>query len=351
MFSIHFARFTALAICLGLVVAARPALAQPAAAAPPTYVMFVLDCSASTALKDLPGGKQRFDVMRTELGAVIEELSAGHRFGLTAYGHRAGFDKSGAVKFRGEQVEGLLPATDAEVLVPFTEHGEGLEKLAPWGQSPVYLSLKEALNGFGNVPPEAKRRIVLLTDSVNSQIGGVAEPTTALNLDEMLSGPPYDKTRLDIIGVKLPTEAALAEGTVPPANSVAELRRLAARTKGTLANVEDVSGLRSQLRRLFGLEVKEPAKLAIASTEPGTITGTVKYRSKPAAGIKVTLKGTGRSVKSDAEGKFEFKDVKPPKATLEADGSIKNVTRTGTLADVVPVPKGGKANDVVIELE
>ena len=41
-----------------------------------------------------------------------------------------------------------------------------LQQVQPWGQSPLYLALRQALDDFSGENPDAERRIVVVTDGV-----------------------------------------------------------------------------------------------------------------------------------------------------------------------------------------
>jgi hypothetical protein len=85
--------------------------------------------------------------------------------------------------------------------------------------------------------------------------------------------------------------------------------------------------------------------------EKGTIQGVVKFKKLNAANVKITIEGKDLTTRSDAAGKFEFKDVPAGKYTLKAEGSVQNRNRSGTLADVEPTPEGKEAKPVTIELQ
>lgn len=93
----------------------------------------------------------------------------------------------------------------------------------------------------------------------------------------------------------------------------------------------------------------DPAKPPVPK-DRGSITGIVLYRTRPVAGVVVTLKGTGKTTRSDGEGRFEFKDLKIQDYTLEASGSVKNVSKAG-MGVAKPTPDGEPQDVITVELE
>lgn len=143
-------------------------------------IVFILDCSASMATR-AAGGARRMDVARAALGNIIEDLSRTQRLrvGLWLYGHRLGRRQTGGpieaspdwppppANLRiGNDVDEVLPL----VVLDNSVKREFLDRLArarPWGETPLYLSMVEAMRPFHWPAGAGARHLVVITDGKN----------------------------------------------------------------------------------------------------------------------------------------------------------------------------------------
>jgi hypothetical protein len=141
-----------------------------------TSVVFILDCSQSmrdTIDREAPevaGTPARSTKMNVAIDALRELLErfgeqGDARIGVRFFGHRVGWrtDEPGTLARREDYPEPisptLLPYADVELALPlgrFDSVTAGtvvrrLEALRPWGETPLYLSLRQALQDFGPV--------------------------------------------------------------------------------------------------------------------------------------------------------------------------------------------------------
>jgi hypothetical protein len=122
------------------------------------------------------------DMARGALERIVERLgeSQKYRVGLWLYGHRAAITEKGGRRWNdawgvddnvaaGEDVAqviplGLLDGTmQAEILSLLGD----VRKVRPWGVTPLYLSMVEALRGYRRIPVRGPRRLVVITDGVD----------------------------------------------------------------------------------------------------------------------------------------------------------------------------------------
>jgi hypothetical protein len=187
----------------------------------PTSVMFIFDCSRSMLKKDFPRGDgvlvTRLEGARDTLINILKQPSLRQfpRVGLRIYGHRFVQDVKGDTypsRYAKEQEKAALkegrlfkkldPGIDVELVYPIDtfdnvrrdEMIATLQSLEPWGFTPLYLAIKEAVTD--TLAKNEVRRIVVITDGFNDQ-GSATNPTTAARLDEIFNNP---RIKLDIIG-------------------------------------------------------------------------------------------------------------------------------------------------------
>ncbi|HWB13510.1 MAG TPA: vWA domain-containing protein [Pirellulales bacterium] len=147
-------------------------------------VVFILDCSYSMREDSGTEGHQtRMDVARTALQRIVERLaeSQKYRVGLWLYGHRATLTQERRARrwndawgpdnnvSPGEDVAqviplGLLDGTmTAQILALLGDGG----KVQPWGYTPLYMSMVQALRSYQRGPVRGPRRLVVITDGLD----------------------------------------------------------------------------------------------------------------------------------------------------------------------------------------
>lgn len=168
-------------------------------------IVFILDCSQSMAKEiqaELIGDKQvaRLSLAKNSLVTMLNELAQRKdaRVGVRLFGHRTGWSTSNpSMRIRQKTYEGtipelLIPENDVEQLLPlgrFTgvESNEVTNRLGsviPWGQSPLNLAIKQALNDFEREDADTQKSIVVITDGLNYQFSPSSE---SLNIPKITS--------------------------------------------------------------------------------------------------------------------------------------------------------------------
>ncbi len=188
-------------------------------------VLFVLDCSSSMQyLHDWQQGDgtpltrmNRMEIATTVLANVLNSLSSEHYdVGLMLYGHRLGWDRdktSGSfrpVYKKGSQA--IIPGEDAELVHRIRRFDEesrnalisALEDLAPYGETPLYFSIKKATEQFR--PGPQPKIIVVLTDGADNIFqeppGGRVKIKDLLAIPELNEKAPADRRiQLNILGL------------------------------------------------------------------------------------------------------------------------------------------------------
>lgn len=188
-------------------------------------VLFVLDCSSSMQyLHDWQQGDgtplsrmNRMEIATTVLSNVLNSLSAEqYDVGLMLYGHRLGWDRdktSGAfrpVYKKGSQA--IIPGEDAELVHRIRRFDEesrnsllaALEDLAPYGETPLYFSIKKATEQFR--PGPQPKIIVVITDGADNIFqeppGGSVKIKDLLAIPELNERAPADRRiQLNILGL------------------------------------------------------------------------------------------------------------------------------------------------------
>jgi len=246
----------------------------------PPDVLFVLDCSASMQQPlALEGGDvRRFDAAVLALRPMLEELAreGNIRIGVELYGHRARWDHEHVGDVLRQTGYGRpispnqMPFDDVEVVLPIgrfdpTIAGQlfsTLKTVAPWGESPLYLALTEAIRQF---PPsdKAQQSIILITDGLNSQFNAPREKRKYL--PDVLQALGARRIPIHIIGFGInDNEAQEAQQAY---------QQLADSSQGSYAPVEEATELVEYVRGLITREtytVQDGGRF-LASTGVGSL--------------------------------------------------------------------------------
>ncbi len=231
-------------------------------------VVFILDCSHSM-VDPVPveapdaanhGGQMtKMNIAINALQGMMERLGeqGDVRVGVRFFGHRAGWrtDQNGIIA-RQENYLGGVPATlrpyeDVELFLPLGRFdsvtagnvNRRLRTLKPWGESPIFLSLMEALKDFGSEDANTERRVVVITDGMNYQFN--PPPEAAPSHNEVENAYANHGIGVDIVGFGIPDEERSA--------AVRDFTRLAQISGGSFTQATNASAL---IRRLDQLLVK-----------------------------------------------------------------------------------------------
>lgn len=152
-------------------------------------VVFVLDCSNSMG-QELPldtdrlrGSKLR--IAKLALESMLDKLSEDdrHRVGVICFGHRIGWDLTQVGQLQRQAGYGVpipdqvRPYDDVETILPLGRFNpsfaatvtDRLASVKPWGESPFYLALIQALKLFENDDDDSDKCVVAITDGMNYQ--------------------------------------------------------------------------------------------------------------------------------------------------------------------------------------
>lgn len=240
----------------------------------------IFDCSQSMAElvpAEAPGEQQsRFQAARAALFHLLEQLSdqSDARVGLTLFGHRVGWNPEQPRQLLLQESyvhgipTGLRPFEDVESLLPVGRFDTAvlqgiepaLESLIPWGETPLFLSLTEAVEELNQEDPRRSRRIIVMTDGVNHQVNPTrSQRRTIDNVLQSLSG----NIRVDIVGFRIPAREAQQATT--------DFQRITSASGGQFITVDDVHELVSSLGSLVATDQFEVAlpNGEIALSAPG----------------------------------------------------------------------------------
>lgn len=242
-----------------------------------TQIIFVLDCSGSMKEKMAVERQQemtRLQVARSRLLEVLDTLDPeSYQVGLILYGHRAGWEEYEPGRYRPkwrtdeDKRRELRPAEDVELVVPvrpmkFTEVGgvvrdvreviaARLDPLIPFGETPLYFAIIEALKNFNRELP-GPRHVVVITDGVNEQTASGASREVLKDRDSVQQTlqDPLTRAQIDIIGFGLKREFADEEERRKWVNGQADLVRVARDplSGGDFHEARDPSSLLQKLR-------------------------------------------------------------------------------------------------------
>jgi len=224
------------------------------------HIMFIFDCSGSM----MERGRMR--TAKNSLQTVLGSLLAAGRYevGLRAYGRRAKFtDPNDCAKkaFVSPEYEGSVhPDLDVELMLPIqtldrAHHAALLAKigdLQPFGQTPLYLSLRLAFaeGDFAHVPEGEPKRLIVITDGLNFQTNCLRienRPERPTSMQDVLSvRKAAGKSReipIDIIGLDMNETR----------DQLVELIQLAEQTGGRYHDARNTENLIQVLRQSLQL--------------------------------------------------------------------------------------------------
>ncbi|MDD4267831.1 MAG: VWA domain-containing protein [Pirellulales bacterium] len=294
----------------------RPTVTVHGESRDPGYSVFVFDCSWSMSAH--VGGDEanprRIDMARSALLEILLRLAKSknpHRVGLRIYGHRAGWNPRNQEEIitRPPGLE-IHPSADVELALRPGRFTEGeleavrnrLDDLQPTGETPLYLSIIQAIGDLRAGPEASQRHIVVITDGFNQQSSGGPAGTRKYRKDveDELNLAGNQNIQLDIIGFDMAAENPAGE------RSLADLKELAQRTGGAFYPANDPSGLVAALEQSLQLSrfVVIPAGAAgQTSAEPIDLERTWEVDHPPGRRLPyiVRLDAPGRVAETAVE--------------------------------------------------
>ena len=282
-----------------------PSVSVTGSAKPITELMLIFDSSFSmqTKIKAEVIERTRMDVAREAINEIVGRLpAADYQVGLMLYGHRAGFliktkdgKQTSERRWRPGVATRLDPALDVELVLGIKANTDDhqqdvidtMKGLEPWGVTPLYLALTEALRSFGP-PNEARprnRHIVVVTDGVNSQEGLMTGFTNRQDVEKLRETADFKDIKIDIVGIDMPREeinpdnkTIIVGGTKAEFDAVGDLRLIAMASGGEFFPANDQSALlealdRSVLKPAFSVSLTEPETTTVPLGTPWKVRG------------------------------------------------------------------------------
>jgi len=224
-------------------------------------VVFILDCSASMQ-KGMPFESAEITVSRMEVAkaALVRMMNllaarGDARVGVLLYGHRVGWNTKQPNQLMtqpnwGEAIpEGLKPFEDVQTILPLgrfdnlvaAKVAQQLERVIPWGETPLYLSLNQALLEFKAEDSDTQRSIVVITDGMNYQFNPPAEMSKTAQ--DVLNADASRHIPLHIVGFGLQADEAQS--------ALRDFNRLATETGGQYVSVTEAAALADALEGII----------------------------------------------------------------------------------------------------
>ncbi|MBM4010424.1 MAG: hypothetical protein FJ286_03450 [Planctomycetes bacterium] len=266
-------------------------------------VAIVFDCSGSMGQR-LADGRTRLDAGRAAVAELLDTIAKSGRWdvSLWLYGHRTRWsrDKDGkyvagltpagvaakAAAGRDGQPFKLVPGDDVEQVLPMQpltpavveRIGMTLSPLEPGGETPLYLSISEALKtDFDGGRTDVPGHVLVVTDGANDQTGG--RYVTASGVEDQLArknGRRRSPLRIDVVGFGFSPDGA------DRASRMDDIRNLATGSGGRFYEAANADSLARSLReslRVIRWRVRGPdappdsASLGASLTLPPPLVG------------------------------------------------------------------------------
>ena len=288
----------------------------------PVSIVFVLDCSQSMSQKVAGGSKTRMDVAKEALVAMLDQLASrgNARVGVLFYGHRVGWDADGGKEilrrknYPRKVPEGLLPLEDVETVLSLGRFnarlGAGVQRLLkdvqPWGETPLYLSLTEALSQFTGEPAGAEKRIIVITDGVNKQQVPTGVTLTksqqgkVTSLNEVTAALKSEMVPAYLLGFEMSSAETQA--------ATGDFRSIATASGGQFLSALNAKTLLPSLKSLFG-----PDRFSVTA-------GSSKPQQSPLGKTVTVQSGEVQIQSGNAVLKIELKGGEHLRLRLSADG-------------------------------
>ncbi len=257
-------------------------------------IVIILDCSASmsemTELES-PGGTQRLPRLEAAKIALHEMLSqlaqeGDTRVGVIFYGHRVGWNLKKPdqilrqTEFARTIPDELRPSEDVEQVLPLGRFDtvvaggvyELMKSLKPWGETPLYLSVIDAIGNFTGDEPDTEKSIIVITDGANYQFNSPSPK----RLQDVLAAMGQKKIPVHIVGFGIPAnESAIA---------AKEFGTLADQTGGSFSPVASGTSVVRALENLLGpktFTLFDPSGSQIGQTQIGQVIAVNPKPSLP----------------------------------------------------------------------
>ncbi|MCC6127138.1 MAG: VWA domain-containing protein [Pirellulales bacterium] len=323
----------------------KPSIAVRGSTLKKSNLMFILDCSGSMSKMVRSGSSQegpvrertRFEVVRDALERILEWLAKSpdsYNVGLMLYAHRVRWideprgsktnfqivmpDPKNPAEFIAPPPNfNVRPSFDVEMVLPpgrFAKYEcaavkERLDALQPLGETPLYLSIIQALKALDAADPDAARHLIVLTDGGNAQFDRdnrqiLSDPQLSkllINLGDVeaaFAEPARKDVKMDVLGFDLDeTNFASAEEK----SSAQELMSFA-KSRHHYYPVNDLASLTGALEKTVGLlkyEVQRIGDGKFITSEPLDLNAICETIDRP-GDYRVQLVERGLSARIEA---------------------------------------------------
>jgi hypothetical protein len=254
-------------------------------------IEIILDCSNSMSEPtnmEGPGGTKkvsRLEAAKIALHEMLSQLAAdgNARVGVRFYGHRVGWnlEKPDQILSQNNYArpipDDLRPSEDVELVLPLGRFDsiaangvfDLMKTLKPWGETPLYLALTEAVGDFAKDEPGTEKSIVVITDGVNYQFNSPNPKTRA----DVLTAIGSSKIPIYIVGFDISQGEA--------AEAAREFGALAKETDGKYVPVSDGTTLVRSLENLLGPKNYEVRMASGAVVGRAAVGAPISIRPKP----------------------------------------------------------------------
>jgi hypothetical protein len=323
----------------------KPSIAVRGGALKKSNLMFILDCSGSMSKMVRSGSSQegpirertRFEVVRDALERILEWLAKSpdsYNVGLMLYAHRVRWideprgsktnyhivmpDPKNPAEFIAPPPDfNVRPSFDFELILPPGRFGKyeyasvkaRLDALQPLGETPLYLSIIQALKALDSADPDAARHLIVLTDGGNAQFDRdnreiLSDPQLSKllknigDVEAAFAEPARKDVKMDVLGFDLDeTNFASAEEK----SSAQELMSFA-KPPHHYYPVNDFASLTGALEKTVGLvkyEVQRTGDGKFITPEPLDLNSTCETIDRP-GDYRVQLVERGQPSRIDA---------------------------------------------------
>ncbi len=246
-------------------------------------IVFILDSSATMndpiPRENTEGSVRKLDAARSALKSMLEEIALLPRthVGVFFYGHRVGnrpdavgiLERQEAYKLKYPFEEAIKPYEDVERVLELGRFSsvfagqleERMDVLKPWGETPLYLAITEAIAEFEDDDPDSEKHIVVVTDGLNYQFN----PSQAANkaVSDVLASVRGKRIRIHIVGLGISEQDA--------ATAQREFGQIARATEGKYVAVDRASRLIDSIKTVL-----EPREYAVTSEDGETREAKVR---------------------------------------------------------------------------
>ena len=221
-------------------------------------VIFVVDCSYSMNKKFTNAGVDttHWEITRQTLEVILKEWAGTQQqVGVVLLGHRVGWnvanpqklERLAQTKYAKKIPEELMPYEDVEILLPLGKIGvdelsqakEALESIKPWGETPIHLAMKKAVDQF---PKSHRGRMVVFTDGPNEIFKPAEE--AVVSIDQLIDRAVKASVGVNVLGMDI-YRTADAKGPAEP------YRSLSLATGGSFHTIANPANLVNAVGEVF----------------------------------------------------------------------------------------------------